>query len=144
MNARHLLLLFSLGTMVFTGCSLILDKRADQCSSDNECARFEGTRCDLTTHLCVAPPDDGGGPPPTPDAGQPAEAAAPDASAEADAAEPCRGANGCFQCVPTTDIQFASACTDAGCKPFDNRTRLKNLRPDGGLLPLPERDAGGP
>jgi len=33
--------------------------------------------------------------------------------------------------------------TDVGnagvCKPFDNRARLANLLPDGGLMPLPSR-----
>jgi hypothetical protein len=129
--------------LLFSGCSLILDKRADQCTSDNECARFEGTRCDMKTRLCVAIGDDGG--PQGTDGGSmdAADAAMQDAAGQADT-EPCRGPNGCFQCLPTTDIQFASACSDAQCQPFDNRTRLKNLRPDGGLSPLPDRDAGGP
>jgi hypothetical protein len=141
MNSKQLFLSISLAVGMLSGCSLILDKRADQCTSDNECARFEGTHCDMQTRLCVGFPD-AGGPPPNQDSGSTVEADTPDAPAEADV-QPCRGANGCFQCTPTTDIQFASACSDAACQPFDNRTRLKNLRPDGGLLPLPERDAGG-
>jgi hypothetical protein len=141
MNPKHLFLSIPFAMAMLSGCSLILDKRADQCSSDTECARFEGTRCDMKTRLCVGISDDAGTPP-NQDSSSPIEAAPPDAPDEGDAL-PCRGANGCFQCTPTTDIQFASACSDAACQPFDNRTRLKNLRPDGGLLPLPERDAGG-
>jgi len=52
------------------------------------------------------------------------------------------GASGCYQCAPATDWQFVNGCTDAQCKPFDNRARLKKLPADGGLTPLPEREGG--
>jgi hypothetical protein len=137
----------------FPACSLILDRRADQCSTDEECARFPGTKCETKQRVCVVVADmvDGGNPQPMNDSGAKGdEAAAPlqpdsavDVAVEA-FVDPCVGPNGCYACAPVSPFQFANGCTNAECKPFDNRTRLKSLFPDGGFAPLPPpRDAGG-
>jgi len=124
-----------------SGCSLLLDRRADQCATEGDCARFAGTTCDMAARVCVfASRGD------NQESGSHIEAGAPmnDASdvgpeSVAETGPPsCQGPNGCFQCAPTTDIEYANRCTEAQCKPFDNRARLKRLLPDGGLLPLPE------
>ncbi len=46
----------------------------------------------------------------------------------------------CYACTPTTSAQFANACTNSTCVPFDD-TRLTNLLPDGALPPVPPKDA---
>ena len=46
----------------------------------------------------------------------------------------------CYACAPTTSPQFANACTNSMCVPFDD-TRLTNLPADGGLPPVPPKDA---
>jgi hypothetical protein len=151
MDARFLLLLTT-SIVTFSACSLILDRRADQCSTDGDCAKFAGTRCDSKVRLCVVLSDiDGGGPAPDGDAGSKGEDAAtvPSSDAATDVAleafvDPCLGPLGCFACTPTNDHQFQNGCTDAECRPFDNRARLKNLPPDGGLTPLPPPDAAPP
>jgi hypothetical protein len=152
MNAR--LVLFTISTAILSACSLLLDRRADQCSTDGDCAKFAGTRCDQKLRLCLViadGPDTGS--PPANDAGGKEEDSgsqgSPDAGSEvavdagADVAvDGCVGANGCYACAPANDFQFVNGCTDAACKPFDNRTRLKNRLLDGGLTPLPAREGG--
>jgi hypothetical protein len=135
MNARFLVLIGF--AVLFPACSLILDRRADQCSTDGDCAKFAGTRCDPKQRLCVLVSN-------TLDAGNPASANdAGDGTADVTLeADPCLGPSGCYACAPASDQQFRNACTNAECKPFDNSTRLKNLLPDGGLTPLPPREAG--
>jgi hypothetical protein len=142
MLLRTLLVWTWLATL--SGCSLLLDRRADQCASDGDCARFAGTTCDTTARVCISVSRGD-----KPDTGVPFEASSPvsdasDAAAEAAAeagAPPCRGPKGCFQCAPTNDLEYANRCTEAQCKPFDNRARLTRLLPDGALLPLPEAGA---
>lgn len=46
----------------------------------------------------------------------------------------------CYACAPTTSPQFANACTNSMCVPFDD-TRLTNLLSDGALPPVPVKDA---
>ncbi|WP_437835123.1 hypothetical protein [Sorangium sp. So ce1153] len=105
----------ALALSALASCSVLVEQRDEQCASDADCARFPGARCDPGAHVCV--PADG----------------APTGA--------CDGGGGCHGCTPTTNEQLLNACTDAACRPFDNR-RLGNLR-DGGLPPLPETGAGG-
>ncbi|WP_437928202.1 hypothetical protein WMF37_02845 [Sorangium sp. So ce291] len=105
----------SFALYVLASCSVLVEQRDQQCASDADCARFPGARCDPGAHVCV-----------------PADAAPTGA---------CDGGGGCYGCTPTTNEQLLNACTDAACRPFDNR-RLGNLR-DGVLPPLPETGAGG-
>ncbi|MGK3967248.1 hypothetical protein WMF38_24125 [Sorangium sp. So ce118] len=102
-------------SFALSSCSVLVEQRDQQCASDADCARFPGARCAPGAHVCV-----------------PAGAAPPGA---------CDGGGGCYGCTPTTNEQLLNACTDAACRPFDNR-RLGNLR-DGALPPLPEPGAGG-
>jgi hypothetical protein len=138
--------LFALLLVAVPACSLLLDRRADQCASDGDCTRFSGTRCDMSSRLCIVIGDeDAGQPPMRNDAAAYADARDAPAEVPSDAAaDPCVGPGGCYQCPPTSDLQFANGCTNAACRPFDNRTRLKNRPADGGLSPLPEREAGQP
>jgi hypothetical protein len=109
---------FLVGFFLFasTSCTLLVDNKADQCASDDDCTPFPGSACDLTVHICR--PLDG------PVVG---DSSVPDAA-------------GVDACAQPTSLQ--NACTDAKCKPFDNRSRLKRLPADGGLTPLPPpRDA---
>ena len=131
MDARPFVV--SLAALALSACSLLLDRRADQCASDSNCARFSGTHCDLLSRLCITSSNqsDGGHP-----------SASDDGGTRGDEPTSCVGANGCYRCAPTNDLQFANGCTDSQCKPFDNKARVKNLPPDGGLTPLPEREAG--
>jgi hypothetical protein len=144
MNTRFFVLTGFL--VAVSACSLLLDRRADQCSTDGDCAKFAGTTCDSAQRLCVvaAHPFDGGNPPAS-DSGANAETAPPSPDAAPDASsDPCLGANGCYACAPSNDHQFGGACTDAVCKGFDN-SRIKKLSSDGGLTPLPPpREAGAP
>jgi hypothetical protein len=49
----------------------------------------------------------------------------------------------CYPCTPAAQAHFLNACTSASCVPFDDRTRLAHLLPDGALPPLPAPpDAG--
>jgi hypothetical protein len=133
------LLLVSIAIWFFSACSLVLDRRADQCASDADCAGFTGTSCDVRSHLCVVAGSANQATATHPDAG-PARNDASDAAPDGTSV-PCRGPNGCYQCNPTTDVEYENRCTQALCKSFDNRTRLKRLLPEGGLRPLPEGGA---
>jgi len=147
MNVRFLVLTSSI--VILSACSLLLDRRADQCSTDGDCSKFAGTRCDQKVRLCLVPDGPDGGNPSMNDSG-----AKPDAGLDATApndvgdvaieafVDPCLGPTGCYACAPANDRQFGNGCSDAACKPFDNDARLKNLLPDGGLTPLPPREAG--
>lgn len=90
-------------------CSLGNVQRVD-CSSDSQCTSLfgAGSRCDQG--YCI------GG-----------------------TAANCTGAdtNGrpCY-CTPKAAAEFAKACTNASCVPFDEK-RLTKLTADGGLPPLP-------
>jgi hypothetical protein len=133
MNARLVVLMISMA--ILSACSLLLDRRADQCSTDGDCTKFAATRCDQKLRLCVViseVPDSGN---PVHDSGAKEEDAGPGVDA-------CVGPNGCYACPPANDFQFVNGCTDAACKPFDNRARLKNLPADGGLTPLPPQEGG--
>ena len=104
------------------GCSLLLDKRADQCASDDECRQFPGTRCDMPVRLCVPL----------------SVATEPRTDAAMEAGDPCTGPGACYRCAPTNDLQFQNGCTNASCVPFSNERRIKRFQPEGGLAPLPE------
>ena len=107
-----------------SGCSLILDSDATQCGSHGDCVHFPRTQCDLEHRVCVPTPM------PPQDGGAATEVAAPDALVS------CQAASGCFQCTPTSDLEFQGACSDATCIPFDNK-RLTNINLDGTLKDLP-------
>jgi len=103
-------------------CSLLVDNGADQCASDVDCARFSGTVCDLRVRLCKADP-----------------AMQTSAGLDANAQDDAGGTASADACSTAT---FENACTNAACKPFNNKVRLAHLPPDGGLTPLRPRDAG--
>jgi len=110
-------------------CSLVIDRDSNQCETDTDCISFPGTGCDTRVHLCrkyTFPADSGGV---NPGAG---------GNTGGDAGSPCGEDGGCYACPPTTDRQFANACTEAQCQPFDNVARLKKRPSDGGLTPLPD------
>ncbi|MFO0679053.1 MAG: hypothetical protein U0169_21170 [Polyangiaceae bacterium] len=48
--------LVAFAVAISAGCSLLVDSNADQCRSDNDCERFEGTVCDVERRLCVPVP----------------------------------------------------------------------------------------
>lgn len=135
MLPRSLFVWLAIGSL--SACSLLLDRRADQCASDGDCARFVGTFCDTTLRLCTF---GDGNPDPRnhPDAGG-VDSAQSDAAPETGLG--CHDSTGCVPCSPTADIGYANRCTNSSCRPFDNRARLKRLLPDGGLLRLPEAGA---
>ena len=119
------LLAVLLGLAKLCACSVALDTRIAQCQSNEDCARFGDSTCDLDQQLCVPraiPPRN--------------DASAAASSVGSDAVSACAGKNGCFACAPKLDPEFFNACTDSRCLPFDNR-RLHNLTPDGLLKPLP-------
>jgi hypothetical protein len=116
--------------VVALSCSLVIDRDSNQCETDTDCISFPGTGCDTRVHVCrkyTFPTDSGTV---NPGGGN--------GDTGGDAGSPCGEDGGCYACPPTTDLQFANACTDSQCQPFDNRQRLKNLRSDGGLTPLPD------
>ena len=115
-------------------CSALLDLDAAQCRSDRDCARFRNATCDLARRICVAgaPPDgSGAGGAPGGDGGAPA-----DGSGGTVFPPFCRGPQGCSPCAAPM-AGLLNACSNVTCVPFDNRTRLHNLTPDGGIKPLP-------
>ena len=83
---------------------------------------------------------------PAPDATIPDGSVPPDAATGSDApncnADPLTFTDPaqCYACTPTTSPQFANACTNSTCVPFDD-TRLTNLLADGALPPVPLKDA---
>jgi len=81
------------------------------CTSDSECALAFGTGSTCVSGYCTTPTNPG------------CEKAGPHGN--------------CFSCAPSATPQFENACTNATCVPFDNKQRLTNLTPDGGLPPLP-------
>ena len=71
------------------------------------------------------------------------EASANPGNSDAGSTEDARGLIGSSVDSCSDRKTFENACTNATCKPFDNRSRLKRLPLDGGLTPLPPpRDAG--
>ena len=78
----------------------------------------------------AAPPDAT----PSSDAG-PGDDGAEDAGF--DAGGTCLGASGCWSCPPTNEQELLDGCTDVGCLPFNNVTRLPRLSAGGELPPLP-------
>jgi hypothetical protein len=72
----------------------------------------------------------------------PPDAAAPPSDAPNCDADPLTftDASQCYACAPATSPQFANACTNSTCVPFDD-TRLTNLLADGALPPVPLKDA---
>jgi hypothetical protein len=135
-----------------TSCSLIVDDKAEQCSRDSECASFGDTYCDRVTATCrlrllVSPDEwvpqvDAGRAPTAPrdggqEAGQDASvrpSTAASATPEAGTVRPPAEDAGCRA---RTEPPSLNACTNAHCRPFDNRARLTKLTADGGLPPLP-------
>jgi hypothetical protein len=93
------------------GC-LLGNVTHDDCTSDDQCALAFGTGSQCKEGFCTTPTNPG------------CEKRGPD------------GQN-CFSCTPSSTPQFENACTNATCAPFDNKTRLTKLNPDGSLPPLP-------
>jgi len=119
-------------------CTKIVDANATQCLTDIDCQSFAGSVCDLRKQVCVPAPKVAG----PIDASAPLDAGPIDTGMDTlvtnlDSAPTCKGGNGCYACAPATDQEYFSACTEATCVPFDNRTRLTNLASDGSLKPLP-------
>lgn len=48
----------------------------------------------------------------------------------------------CYACTPQTNAQFLNSCSSSDCVPFDDKTRVTMLLPDGGLPPVPKSDGG--
>ncbi len=107
-----------------SACSFMVDTSTTQCRSNSECARF-GAVCDLQQRVCVnaAPVES-------------ADAGRFDSPSDTMGPPSCTGPAGCFACIPTTEEQIVSQCTDSTCVPFDN-SRVTLLTPDGHLRPLP-------
>jgi hypothetical protein len=78
------------GLLLLSGCSVLVDREADQCKSDADCAIFGGHPY-CKQGVCVA---SGLGPP------------------------------GCFFGTPSSQADYANACTQSQCVPFDNCGRL--------------------
>ena len=89
-------------------CSLIIEHRSQQCARDSDCAAFKNAQCDVAKGVCV-------------------ERAGPG----------CVDPSGCYACEPSNTQQFQTACTDAGCIPYDNTPLSGMLLSDGGLPPVP-------
>lgn len=89
-------------------CSLLVERREQQCQTDAECSAFPAAVCDVKQGVCVKRSGAG-----------------------------CVDASGCYACAPTTTQEFQSACTDAGCVPYDNSALKPLLTADGGLPPVP-------
>jgi hypothetical protein len=97
-------------------CSLLLNHDAKQCSTSEDCKRFQANAICLD-EVCVDPSQlDGGS-----DGGL--------------------GPPGCFTGVPTTDVEFFNACTTASYLKFDNCTRASVCDSTDPSLTKP--DAGG-
>jgi hypothetical protein len=133
------------GGVVASSCSLVVDNRAEQCTSVGGCARFPHASCDLATFTCRAVESGAvatGVPPLGGDAGARTEVEggvpAPTGSGAASAAHALDAG-----CPVRESTSTLNACTDARCRPFDNRARLSRWKADAGLPPLPPpRDAG--
>lgn len=114
-------------------CSLVVETRDQQCSVDADCASFSGARCDLARHVCASQSTTANGTGGATSTGTTSSSTSSGGSCDA---------GGCYSCPPTTSDEILNACTDAGCKSFDNGKRLQHLTADGGLPPLPKPDGG--
>lgn len=147
-RSRFILLWQCVGVaVVASSCSLIVDSRADQCTTAADCVRFRHARCDTATFTCK---EDGTGDmllgeaPTGEDAGSTVQpgvgAGAPAPGGNVDGSVTAFADASCATRDPKSTL---NACTNARCRPFDNRRRLTKLNADGGLAPLPQfRDAG--
>jgi ABC-type phosphate transport system substrate-binding protein len=126
---------FLVASFFFSGssilaCSVLLDHNKDQCTGDAECAAFPGGPGKCVDGACVAGSSD-----------------SHDAGSDGDASDggPL-GPPGCFPGTPTTQEEYANACTTTACIAFDNCARLKLC--DGGTdagdtMPPPPPPDGG-
>jgi hypothetical protein len=162
--ARAVWLATVLALALGSGCSLALDTSGTQCQRNQDCARFSGAVCDTIRRLCVpiqavlttgaggssSTPARSGGTSSSAATGQGgggvAGPTATGASGGTDGASAvggtdtgrgCRVADGCTPCTPAPQLALLNTCSDVTCVAFDNRARLANLGPDGGLTPLP-------
>ncbi len=110
--------------VIVPACSVLLDKSADQCAVDGDCARFPGTVC--VARACVASPLGAAG-------------AANEQGGSGGGGEPSGGGSGgaapsCSVAKPMTNDEIMNyPCTNATCFPFDNCARVGLC--DGGALP---------
>jgi hypothetical protein len=120
--------------ILLAACTALLNRSADQCSSDSDCQPLRaGAVC--SAGLCV------GGIAPT-DGGVLSEDSGLDAQS---------GFDGCFPGAPTNNEELLNACTSSQCMPFDNCARLGLCSgqgeapsdPDGGAASS-SSDAGSP
>jgi hypothetical protein len=131
-----ILLALCLGLTGLYACSLLVETRDQQCSVDADCASFPGARCDLTRHVCASVSATASG-----TGGSGSSSGTGPTSSTSSTGGGC-DAGGCYSCPPTTSEEILNACTDAGCKSFENGKRLQHLTADGGLPPLPSPDGG--
>ena len=94
-------------------CSLWVKSDLRQCDLDDDCAHF-AAGARCVAAVCVPPPDGG-----------------------------VLGPPGCFTGVPSTDLEFANACTTASFLAFDNCARA-GLCDGGGPAPALVRPDAGP
>lgn len=121
---RRLFWFAATGALLLTGaCTLILDRDKTQCSSNGDCAHFSAAAV-CVENVCQL--------------GESADAnidqSAPDANVgdgASDAGDAGFSNPSCFAGTPTTNDEFANACTHAECHVFDNCAHLGVC--DGGL-----------
>jgi hypothetical protein len=138
-----ILLALCLGLTSLYACSLLVETRDQQCAVDADCTSFPGARCDQARHVCASQSTTSSG---TGDSTSASTTSSTGAGTSSSSSSSTGGggcdAGGCYSCPPTTSDEILNACTDAGCKPFANSTRLQHLTADGGLPPLPSPDGG--
>ncbi len=107
--------------LVTAACSLIVDTKADQCTTDADCKSLLNQPAAVCqSGVCLASAVDGAG---------------SDATSSNDGpGEEGSGGDACVPKIPTTQDDFLNeTCTSAECIPFDNCARLAIC--DGGALP---------
>jgi hypothetical protein len=118
----------AIGAAASGGCSVLLDTSAEQCHNNNDCTRFPNAVCNLANHLCVMRVA----------STQPDAHVDPDGSTQTGPGlAACHDETGCIPCPAAATPSFLDACTNAKCITFDNKARLLNMDPDGGLRQLP-------
>jgi hypothetical protein len=133
--------LLGLALSTMAACSLLVEKRDQQCSADADCAQFAGAVCDTAEHVCKIKGGTGGGGGSTTSTTTSSTGTTTTTGTGGSGGGSCDGGS-CYACEPATTEEFLNHCTTAPCKAFD-RKRLTKLGADGKLPPLPmPGDAG--
>lgn len=133
-DVRIRILVGSVLFVAVTACSLIVDSKAEQCSSTADCTKFSGTVCQAGFCVSSSSLVDGGG--------DLTDGSSSSSSGSVDGGDGGKVDSGCVPLTSTPAELANDTCTGADCVPFDNCVRL-GVCGDAGLPALVVPPAGG-